>query len=62
MSILAFYERHYFRLLKTAAVCAACGVLFFAGYVKGSPKSATAPPTAFCSANARAGRMCFAVA
>lgn len=42
MSILAFYERHYFRLLKTAAVCAACGMLFFAGYVKGSPKSATA--------------------
>ncbi len=42
MPILAFYERHYFRLLKAGALCAACAALFFAGYVKGSPKSATA--------------------
>jgi hypothetical protein len=42
MPLLAFYEKHYLRLLKGVAAAAACGALFFAGYVKGSPSSAMA--------------------
>lgn len=42
MPFLAFYERHYVRLLKGVTAVAACGALYFAGYVKGSPSSALA--------------------
>ena len=40
MPFLAFYERHYLRLLKGVVAVAACGALYFAGYAKGSPSSA----------------------
>ncbi len=42
MPFLAFYERHYVRLLKGVAAVAACGAVYFAGYAKGSPNSALA--------------------
>ena len=42
MPFLAFYERHYVRLLKGVVAAAACGALYFAGYAKGSPSSALA--------------------
>lgn len=42
MPFLAFYERHYARLLKGVVAAAACGALYFAGYAKGSPSSALA--------------------
>lgn len=42
MNLPAFYERHYGRLLRVALVALACGAVYFAGFAKGSPKSATA--------------------